>query len=342
MRHHMQPFNMQHFYMQQFSAAVIALAMLAVTATASFSQGASSTSSWPTRTIRAIIPLSAGSATDVLARTVLEQVAAQLGQPIVIENRPGAGNLIGMAAAASADPDGYTFMVNSSTHTVIPATRSRLSFDTVRDLVPIMPIANMPVVMVVLPSKGWKTLRDYVEDGKKREGGVNYSSAGAGNSSHLNGERFRLAANLSAVHIPTKGAPEAMMEVLAGRADFYFAPLVAALPLLKSGQLQALAVAGSSRTTALPDIPTTVQAGYPNSDYNFWVGLFAPAKTPQPILDRMHAEVAKALVQPAVKAKLATLGAEPMPMTAEQFGQLVRDEIRINSEIVKAANIKVD
>ncbi len=320
----------------------IALAALAITSADSFSQSSYNVPSWPNRTIRTIIPLSAGSATDVLARTVLDQVALQLGRPIVIENRPGAGNLIGMAAAASADPDGYTIMVNSSTHTVIPATRTRLTFDTVRDLVPVIPLASMPVVMVVLPSNGYKTLTDFVEAGKKRAGGINYASAGVGNSSHLNGERFRLAAKLDAVHIPTKGAPEAMMEVMAGRADFYFAPLVAALPLLKSGQLQALAVAGTDRASTLPDIPTTVQAGYPNSDYNFWVGLFAPAKTPRQILDRLHMEVAKALELPAVKARLASLGADPMPMTAQQFGQLVRDEIKVNTEIVKAAKIKID
>lgn len=325
--------------MRRWALTVATFAALVAAATDAWSQDATS---WPSKPIRAIVPLSAGSATDVLARTILEQVAAQLGQPIVIENRPGAGNVIGMAAAAKADPDGYTLLVNSSTHTVIPAMRTGLSFDTARDLVPIVPLANMPVVMVVLPSKGYKTLSDYVEAGKKRAGGVNYSSAGVGNSSHLNGERFRLAAKLEAVHIPTKGAPEALTEVLAGRCDFYFAPLITALPLLQDGQLQALAVAGSNRASALPDVPTTVQAGYPNSDYNFWVGLFAPANTPQPILDRLHAETAKALENPAVKAKLTTLRADPMPMTAKQFGDLVRDEIKVNAEVAKAANIKID
>jgi tripartite-type tricarboxylate transporter receptor subunit TctC len=328
--------------MKTFAVMLAACTALTMSAADGWSQGASDTASWPNRPIRAIIPLSAGSATDVLARTVLEQVSTQLGQPIVIENRPGAGNLIGMAAAAKADPDGYTLLVNSSTHTVIPATRSKLAFDAERDLVPILPLANIPVVFVVLPSKGYKTLADYVEAGKKRAGGVNYSSAGAGNASHLNGERFRLAAKLDAVHIPTKGAPEAITEVLADRADFYFAPLLVAMPMLKGGQLQALAVAGTNRAGALPDVPTTVQAGYPNSDYNFWVGLFAPGGTPQPILDRLHAETAKALANPAVTARFAALGADPMPMSAQQFGELVRSEIKINSEIVKAANIKVD
>src|SRR4029434_5286636 len=176
-----------------------------------------------------------------MARTVLEQVSAQLGQPIVVENRPGAGNTIGMAAVAKADPDGYTILVNSSTHTVSPATRSSLSFHPTEDLAGIIPLGNMPVVMVVNPSKGYKKLSDFVAVAKAKPGSINYASAGAGNSSHLNGERFRLAAGFQAVHLPFKGAPEALTEVVAGRADFYFAPLINALPLLKDGQLQALA-----------------------------------------------------------------------------------------------------
>ncbi len=195
--------------------------------------------SWPSKPIRVIVPLTAGSATDVMARLVVEQVSAQLGQPMMVENRPGAGNTIGMGAVAKADPDGYTILANSSTHTVTPATRSNLGFD-MADLAPIIPLGNMPVVMCFNPSKGYKKLSDFVAAAKANPGSVNYASAGAGNSSHLNGERFRLAAGFEAVHLPFKGAPEAMTEVIAGRADFYFSPLVNALPFLKDGQLQAL------------------------------------------------------------------------------------------------------
>ncbi len=200
----------------------------------------------------------------------------------------------------------------------------------------------MPVVMVFNPSKGYKTLADFVAYAKANPGKVNYASAGAGNSSHLNGERFRLAAGFDAVHLPFKGAPEAMTEVVAGRADFYFAPLVNALPLLKDGQLVALAVSGSSRASALPDVPTTVQAGIPNSEYNFWAGMFAPAKTPAAIRDKLAAEMTKALANPAVSEKLKTLGADPMPLTAAQFEALVKQEIETNTALVKAAGIKVN
>ena len=309
-----------------FSGAALAAPMLAPLSWAQ---------SWPSKTIRLIVPLTAGSATDVMARLVMEQVSGQLGQPIVVENRPGAGNTIGMGAVAKAEPDGYTILANSSTHTVTPATRSNLGFE-MDDLAPIIPLGNMPVVMCFNPSKGYKKLSDFVVFARANPGSVNYASAGAGNSSHLNGERFRLAAGFQAVHLPFKGAPEALTEVIAGRADFYFSPLVNALPFLKDGKLQALAVSGSTRASALPDVPTTLESGYPNSEYNFWAGIFAPAKTPAEIRAKLYAEVAKALVHPSVHDKLKNLGADPMRLTSEQYATLVKREIEINTQLVRA------
>ena len=260
---------------------------------------------------------------------------------MIVENRPGAGNTIGMGAVAKAEPDGYTILANSSTHTVTPATRSSLGFE-MTDLAPIIPLGNMPVVMVFNPSKGYKKLGDFVAAAKAKPGSVNYASAGAGNSSHLNGERFRMAAGFEAVHLPFKGAPEALTEVIAGRADFYCSPLVNALPFLKDGQLQALAVTGSARASALPDVPTTVEAGFPNSEYNFWAGIFAPAKTPSEIRDKLYVAIAKALQAPAIRDKLANLGADPMPLDSAQYAALVRREIETNTQLVKAVGIKVN
>ena len=296
---------------------------------------------WPTKTIKVVVPLTAGSATDVMARIVFDQVSQQVGQSIVIENRPGAGNSIGMNAVAKAEPDGYTILANSSTHTVSPAVRETMPLDTVNDLSAIIPLGNMPVVIVFSPKKGYKQLSDFVAWAKANPGKANYSSAGAGNSSHLNGELFRLAAGFEAVHLPFKGAPEAMTEVIAERSDYYFSPLVNALPLMKGGQLQALAVSNSTRASALPDIPTTVQAGYPNSEYNFWAGVFVPSKTPAAIKEKLQAEIAKALQTPGVRDKLKNLGADPMPLTPAQFDAQVRKEIETNSKIAKAANIRV-
>jgi tripartite-type tricarboxylate transporter receptor subunit TctC len=297
---------------------------------------------WPVKPIRAIVPLTAGAATDTMARVVLEQVSAQIGQPIVVENRPGAGNTIGMAAVAKADPDGYTILVNSSTQTVSPATRSQLTFDPTGDLAAVIPLGNMPVVMVVHPAKGYKKLSDFVAAAKAKPGSINYASAGAGNSSHLNGERFRLAAGFEATHVPQRGAPEALTEVVAGRLDFYFSPLLNALPFLKDGQLQALAVSGSQRASALPDVPTTVEAGYPNSEYNFWAGVFVPARVSPEIRTGLHEVIAKALAHPATRDRLRNLGADPMPMTPDAFDAHVRKEIELNRELVKAAGIKVN
>jgi tripartite-type tricarboxylate transporter receptor subunit TctC len=316
-------------------AAAIALSGLGGASTQGWAQA------WPAKPIRLIVPLTAGSATDVMARLVVDQVSAQVGQPIIVENRPGAGNTIGMSAVAKADPDGYTILANSSTHTVTAATRANLGFE-MADLAAIVPLGNMPVVMVFNPSKGYKKLSDFVAAAKAKPGTVNYASAGAGNSSHLNGERFRLAAGFEAVHLPFKGAPEALTEVVAGRADFYFAPLINALPLLKDGQLQALAVSGSARASALPDVPTTVEAGYPNSEYNFWAGVFAPSKTPADIRAKLYAEIAKGLQHPVIRDKLLGLGADPMPLTSAQFEALVRREIETNTQLVQAVGIKVN
>jgi tripartite-type tricarboxylate transporter receptor subunit TctC len=296
---------------------------------------------WPAKPIRVIVPLAPGSATDVMARIVIEQLSAQVGQPILVENRPGAGNTIGMGAVAKAEPDGYTLLINSSTHTVTPATRANLGFE-MSELAAIIPLGNMPVVMVVNPSKGYKTLADFVAAAKVKPGSINYASAGAGNSSHLNGERFRRAAGFEAVHLPFKGAPEALTEVIAGRADFYFSPLINALPLIKDGQLQPLAVSGSARASALPQVPTTVEAGYPNSEYNFWAGMFTPAKTPAAIREKLYAETVKALQHPPIRDKLIGLGADPMPLSSAQFEALVKSEIATNTQLVNAAGIKVN
>jgi tripartite-type tricarboxylate transporter receptor subunit TctC len=304
---------------------------------------AASGQSWPAKPIRAIVPLSAGSATDIVARTVLEQVARQIGQPIIIENRTGAANTIAMNLVAKADPDGYTILVNSAAHTMKQkAIYPNLPFDTARDLLPVIPLGNVPTVLVVQASKGYRTVQDLVAAAKARPGAMNYSSTGAGNSSHLNAERFRLSAGFEAVHLPFKGAPEAATEVMAGRADFLFTTLLVTMPFIQDKKLQALAVSGQQRALALPDIPTTEEAGYTNSYYNFWIGMFVPARTPDDIRDRLHAETRKAIGNADVRAKLARFGVDPMDLAIAQFSKLVSDEMAINAALVTAAGIKVE
>jgi tripartite-type tricarboxylate transporter receptor subunit TctC len=297
---------------------------------------------WPTRPIQIVVPQSAGSALDIVTRVVAEELSARLKQPVVVENRTGAANTIAMAAVARADPDGYTILANSATHSLVPVTFNNLPFDTFRDLIPILPLGNTPLVMVVSPSKGYRSIADFVARAKEARGSMNYSSGGTGSITHLAMEAFRLAAGFDAVHVPFKGAPEALTEVLAGRADFYFSPIPPALSMVNEGKLMPLAVSSSTRAGALPDVPTLSEAGYPEATYNFWIGLFLPSKTPSSIQARLYAETSAALQSSSVQAKLGRVGADPLPLDRAAFAKLIQDEFLLNSKIAKAAGLKVN
>jgi tripartite-type tricarboxylate transporter receptor subunit TctC len=297
---------------------------------------------WPSKPIRIIVPFTPGSGTDIIARTVSEKLTPQLGQPIVIENRPGAGGTIGGAIVAKSDPDGYTLFVHSSSYTVTPSTYKDLPYDTLRDLTGVVPLGLLPNVLVMAPSKGIRSVKELVAAAKAKPGALNSASVGVGSATHLNAERFRLGAGIDTVNIPFKGSPEALTEIVTGRVDFYFCPVNAVLPLLKDGKLVALAVGSSKRSLALPELPTTLEAGVPNSDYNFWVGMFAPAKTPKETINRLYQETAKALHSEQVREKMARLGAEPMDYNPEQFNTYIRGEIAANAALVKAAGIKTE
>src|SRR5215472_7916440 len=250
---------------------------------------------WPTKPIRVIVPFTPGSGTEIMARTVSEKLTPQLGQPIVIENRPGAGGTIGGAIVAKSDPDGYTLFVHSSSYTVTPSTYKDLPYDTLRDLTGVIPLGLLPNVLVMSPSKGIHSVKELVARAKAKPGALNSASVGIGSATHLNAERFRLGAGIDTVNIPFKGSPEALTEIVTGRVDYYFCPVNAVLPLLKDGKIVALAVGSTRRSSALPDLPTTLESGIPDSDYNFWVGMFAPARTPKPVVDRLYRETAAAL-----------------------------------------------
>jgi tripartite-type tricarboxylate transporter receptor subunit TctC len=296
--------------------------------------------SYPKRPIRALVTAGPGSAVDVIPRVIFDQLSSQLGQPIVIENRAGAGGTIAAAAVAKAEPDGYTILVNSSSHTVAPALFASLSYDAASDFSGVTPLANLPTVLFVSAAKSYKDVQNFVAAAKANS--FNYGSGGVGNATHLNAERFMRSAGFKAVHVPFKGSPEALTEVLAGRIDFSFSTLLPALAMLADGKLKALAVSSLDRATALPDVPTTTEAGYPNSDYNFWAGVMVPKGTPRPIIETLYRETEKALALPEVKAKIKSLGADPMPMTSAEFDKLLADEVRINKELVKSAGIQVN
>ncbi|MFL4967914.1 MAG: Bug family tripartite tricarboxylate transporter substrate binding protein [Xanthobacteraceae bacterium] len=294
---------------------------------------------WPTKPVRVIVPYAPGSATDIVPRTVFEQVSAQLGQTFLIDNRPGGGTTIGTNAVAKADPDGHTLLVHSNAIVTTPAIQANVPYDPVREFAAITPLGNVPMVLVISPDKKIATLKELVAAAKAKAGALNYAAAGIGTPPHLTMERFRLAAGFEGQLVPFKGAPEALTEVVAGRVDIYFCPITPALSLIREGKLRALAVSNTQRASALPDVPTTVEAGFPDSDFDFWVGLFVPKQTPRDIIGKLHQETVKALHNPATQDKLAKLGVEPMVMQPQDFDARVAKETGIAATLAKAAGI---
>jgi tripartite-type tricarboxylate transporter receptor subunit TctC len=300
--------------------------------------GAPLDQTWPARPVTAMVPLAAGSASDVMTRVVLDQVSKQVGMPIVVENRGGAGGTIGANAVAKAAPDGHTILATGAlapAHALYP----KLPYDTLRDFVPVIPLGQQPLVLVTSPSKGFDTLGELIAAAKARPGKLNFASAGIGSASHFAAERLRLSAGFEAQHIHFKGAMEGLTEALAGRVDFFFVTLAPALSLIREGKLVALAVSTAKRATVLPQVPTTAEGGLPNSAYDFSVGLFLPARTPREIVLRLHRETEAALQAASVQERLAQLGVDPMPMSSEQFDRYFREDVETNVRLVKAANI---
>jgi tripartite-type tricarboxylate transporter receptor subunit TctC len=295
---------------------------------------------YPERPVHFLVPFTAGSGTDIIGRTLGQALSNALGQPVIVENRPGAGGTVGAGQVARSAPDGYTLLVHSAGHVANPAIYTSLPYDTVKDFACITPLASLPNVLVVPPQRGWKTVKDMVDKAQANPGALNYGSAGVGSATHMNAEIFRQAAKFDAVHVPYKGTPEAMTETAAGRIDFFFAPLSSALPLIKDGRLQALAVGTATRSPLLPNVPTTIEAGYPHSDYIFWVALLAPAATPKALVGKLNADVVMALGTPAVKERLEFLGAEPMPMSPAACDAFLKSEVARMAGVVKSAGIK--
>ena len=314
---------------------------LAALAALAFATAASAQQAYPNKPIRVIVPFAAGSTTDIIARAIADKMGQSMGQTLIIDNRGGASGTIGQAAVATAQPDGYTIMIHSSSHTVSPSTFAKLPFDTVADFAGVTPISSTPNVLVTSPSKNLKTLPALVASAKANPGKMNFASAGQGSATHLNAEKFKMAANIDATNIPFKGSAEAVTEVLSGRVDYYFSPIAPVIGQIKEGQLLALAVGSPRRASALPDVPTTAEAGVPGSEFNFWIGMMAPAKTPRDIVNRLHDEVVKALATPEVKARFLNLGADAWTLKPEQFDAYIKDEIKSNAALVKAAGLQV-
>ncbi|MFM1765323.1 MAG: tripartite tricarboxylate transporter substrate binding protein [Limnohabitans sp.] len=295
--------------------------------------------SYPTKPIKLVVPFPAGSTTDIIARAIADKMSQSMGQPLVIDNRGGASGTIGQQAVATAPADGYTIMVHSSSHTVSPSTFAKLPFDTLGDFAGVTPISSTPNVLVMSPSKNMKTLQELLAAARAKPGSMNFASAGQGSATHLNAEKFKLAAKIEATNIPFKGSSEAVTEIIAGRVDYYFSPIAPVIGQIRNGQLVPLAVGSSKRANALPQVPTTAEAGVPGSEFNFWIGMMVPAKTPRDIVNRLNDEVVKALATPEVKERFTALGADAWTMKPEQFDAYIRDEIKSNAVLVKAAGL---
>src|ERR1700728_2142982 len=311
----------------------IALAGLIAAATAGAHAQA-----WPTRPIRVVSPFPAGSASDTTSRVVLNELQKLLGEPMVVENRAGAGGVVGFADVAKADPDGYTLVTSSTSMGTGMVLHSHLPYDPDKDFVSVAMFGVQPNVLVASKESGFKTVADLVAAAKAKPGTLTFASAGVGSSSHMAGERLRLRAKIDVRHVPFKD--NGLTEVMAGRIDYYSIPLAAAASALGSDKLNLLAVSSLKRSPLLPDVPSIAEAGYPNAEFNFWVGLSVPAQTPRPVIDKLHDATERALQDSVMKDKLAKLGVEPRLMSVDNFSKFVKNDLVATVQLAKDANIQ--
>jgi tripartite-type tricarboxylate transporter receptor subunit TctC len=288
--------------------------------------GAASAQTYPSRPVKIIVPFTPGSATDVMARIVGERLNAAWGQPVVVENRPGAGGTIGIRDTARAEPDGYTLVLVSSGHAVNHVLYKDLGYDSLKDLSAVAMLGSLPSVLIVPPSLGVNSVKELVAMLKAKPGQLNYATAGVGSGAHVNVEKFNVAAGVKALHVPLKGTPPILTETMAGRIQYAFVPAVSSMGLVKDGKVKPLAVSTGKRVAALPDVPTLGEAGFPEGESTFWLALLAPVKTPSAIVGQINAEVLRALQSADVKERLAKLGTEPMSMTPAESDAFIRRE----------------
>lgn len=320
-----------------FAQYVHALCLVAASATLVVGASANA-QEYPTRPVRVISPYPAGSASDTVTRVVVDQVSQLIGQPMVIETKPGAGGSIGFGFVAKADPDGYTLVASTSSMATESVLHKSLPYDPVGSFVPVVLIGTSPNLLVASRASGFKTVADLVAAAKASPGKLTFASAGIGSSSHMAAERFRLAAKIDVHHVPFREG--GLLEVMAGRIDFYFIPLAAAASALKSDKLTILAVSSPNRVPLLPHVPSVVEAGYPGAVFRFWNGLSAPAKTPPDVVKKLHDVTLKALNDPALRDKLAKLGVEPMQISVEEFAKFFKDDLAATIDLAKQADIK--
>ena len=298
-----------------------------------------SAQTYPSKPIKIIVPFTPGSATDVMARIVGERLNAAWGQPVVVENKPGAGGTIGIRDTARADADGYTLAVVSSGHAVNHVLYKDLGYDTLKDFASVALLGSLPSVLIVPPSLGISTVKELVAMLKAKPGQYNYATAGVGSGAHVGIEKFNVAAGVKAVHVPLKGTPPILAETMAGRVEYAFVPAVSGMGPIKDGKVKALAVSTSKRVAALPDVPTLGEAGFAQGESTFWLALLAPAKTPPDVIAKVNAEVSRALKTPEIVERLAKLGTEPMFMTPAEADAFIRREYQELGKVMRDAGL---
>jgi len=302
--------------------------------------GAAGAQAYPSRPVHVVISFPPGSATDIVGRVIAQKLSEYWGQPVLAENRGGAGGTIAAGAVAKAAPDGYTLLIDSSGHAASPAMYARLSYDTLKDFVDIAPIAGQPNVLVTLPGSRIKSVAEMVAEAKASPGKINFASAGIGSGTHLNLEKFKLATGADVTHIPYKGTQEVMTDLLGGRVEYYFGPISAVLSNINDGKLRALAVTSAKRSGSLPNVPTVAEAGVPGFEFTLWFGVWAPAGVPANIVDKISKDVNRALADAGVRERLAKLGNDTMSMSPAEFSKFVRVEVEDYARVIKAAGIK--
>ena len=297
---------------------------------------------FPSKPIRMLVPFSAGSATDFFARLLGQKMTEHWGRQVVVVNRPSAGGVVASETLLAAPPDGYTMMLVSIGHAVNASLYTKLPYDTVRDFAGITLVADTPTVLVVTPSLGLKTVKDLVDLAKAKPGQLNYASAGIGSGAHINAEQFKLATGINVVHVPYKGTPEALTNVIGGSVTFFFSPITGAVTLVKGGKITALAVSTKERSPVLPDLPSASEVGVPGFEFNLWTGLVGPGKLPKDVKDKINKEAVSILGAPDVKERMLTQGATPHPMSPAQFDAFIKSEVERLAKVVKASGAKAD